>query len=104
MTRHMLDCFVMLGNGRNWSKLPPDVQQVIAKNFNASAEDQRADYANSDTTMRAQLEQQGMQFNEPDPEAFRQTLIKVGFYDKWKEKYGTDAWAVLEKYAGKIGS
>ena len=54
--------------------------------------------------MRAVLEKQGMTFNEPDPEAFRQVLVKAAFYDKWKAKYGGDAWAVLEKYAGKIGS
>jgi TRAP-type transport system periplasmic protein len=104
MTRHMWDGFIMLGNGRNFAQLPPDVQQVISKNFNASAEDQRADYANSDDTMRALLLKQGMIFNDPDPEEFRQTLIKAGFYDKWKQKYGVEAWTVLEKYAGKIGS
>jgi TRAP-type transport system periplasmic protein len=94
----------MLGNGRNWRGLPKDVQAVIAKNLNGSAEDQRNDYANSDSTMHTMLEQQGMVFNNPDPEAFRQVLIKSGFYDKWKEKYGAEAWAVLEKYAGKIGT
>jgi len=104
MTRHMWDGFLMLGNGRNYAKLPPDVQQVIAKHFNASAEDQRADYANSDGRMRTLLEGQGMIFNEPDPEAFRQVLIKAGFYDKWKQKYGSAAWTVLEKYTGRIGT
>jgi tripartite ATP-independent transporter DctP family solute receptor len=104
MTRHMWDGFIMLGNGRNWRSLPKEVQAVIAKNLNASAEDQRSDYANSDGTMHAMLEKQGMVFNEPDPEEFRQVLIKSGFYDKWKEKYGAEAWAVLEKYAGKIGT
>jgi TRAP-type transport system periplasmic protein len=104
MTRHMWDGFLMLGNGRNWRGLPADVKTVIAKNFNGSAEDQRADYANSDGTMHALLEKQGVVFNDPDPEAFRQVLIKAGFYDKWKDKYGAEAWAVLEKYAGKIGS
>jgi len=77
---------------------------VIARNFNASAEDQRADCARADATMRTLLEQQGMVFNEPDPEQFRQVLVKAGFYDKWKQKYGAEAWAVLEKYAGRIGS
>ena len=104
MTHHMWDSFIMLGNGRNWAKLPPDVQAVIAKNFNASAEDQRKDYADSDESMRKKLIEQGMAFNEPDPDAFRQVLIKSGFYDKWKQKYGADAWAVLEKYTGKIGT
>ncbi len=104
ITRHMWDGYLMLGNGRNWRGLPADVRAVIAKNLNGSAEDQRADYANSDGTMHALLEKQGMVFNEPDPEAFRQVLIKAGFYDKWKAKYGAEAWTVLEKYAGKIGS
>ena len=104
MTRHMWDGFIMLGNGRNWRGLPPEVQAVIAKNLNAAAEEQRADYANSDVTMHGLLEKQGMVFNDPDPEAFRQVLIKVGFYDKWKAKYGTEAWDVLEKYTGKIGT
>lgn len=104
MTRHMWDGYLMLGNGRNWRSLPPDVKAVIAKNVNGSAEDQRTDYANSDVTMHALLEKQGILFNEPDPEAFRQVLIKAGFYNKWKDKYGAQAWAVLEKYTGKIGT
>jgi tripartite ATP-independent transporter DctP family solute receptor len=104
MTRHMWDGFVMLANGRNWRGLPADVRVVITKNFNAAAEDQRSDYANSDGTMHAMLEKQGMVFNDPDPEAFRQTLIRAGFYNKWKAKYGADAWGVLEKYTGKIGT
>lgn len=54
--------------------------------------------------MRALLKQQGMVFNEPDPEGFRQVQIKAGFYDKCKAKYGADVWSVLEQYSGKIGS
>lgn len=104
MTRHMWDGFLMLANGRNWKSLPPDVRTVISKNLNGSAEDQRKDYADSDVTMHAILEKQGIVFNEPDPGPFRQTLIKAGFYDKWKEKYGAQAWSVLEKYTGKIGT
>lgn len=99
----MWDGYLMLANGRNWSKLPPDVQQVIARNLNGSAEDQRLDTAKADAMLRTTLEQQGMIFNDPAPEEFRQTLIKAGFYDKWKQKYGAEAWSVLEKYTGKIG-
>ncbi len=104
MTRHMWDGYLMLGNGRNWRSLPADVKAVIARNLNGSAEEQRRDVANADGAMRALLEKQGMVFNEPDPEAFRQVLIKAGFYDKWKAKYGAEAWGVLEKYTGKIGA
>ena len=93
----------MLGNGRAWRALPADLQTIVARNFNASALDQRQDYLNGNEALRAGLEAKGMVFNEPEPEAFRQTLIKAGFYAKWKEKYGPDAWAVLEQYAGKVG-
>lgn len=54
--------------------------------------------------MYKQLEGQGMVFNEPDPEAFRQVLVKAGFYDQWKQKYGAEASAVLENYSSKIGT
>ncbi len=104
ITRHMWDGFIMLGNGKNWRSLPKDVQALITKNLNGSAEDQRADYASTDGDYRKKLEASGIVFNEPDPEAFRQVLIKSGFYDQWKAKYGAEAWTVLEKYTGKIGA
>ena len=103
MTRHMWDGFLMLGNGRAWRALPADLQAIVARNFDASAIDQRADYVKANDALRAGLEAKGMVFNEPEPEAFRQALIKAGFYTKWKEKYGSEAWAVLEQYAGKVG-
>jgi TRAP-type C4-dicarboxylate transport system substrate-binding protein len=79
MTRHMWDRFPMLGNSKNWRGLPRDVRAVISKNLNASAEDQREDYSESDNTLRSVLEKQGVVFNDPDPEAFRQVLIEAGF-------------------------
>lgn len=103
ITRHMWDGFLMLGNGRAWRALPADLQAIVARNLNASALDQRADYVKANDALRVTLEAKGMVFNEPEPEAFRQTLIKAGFYTKWKEKYGPEAWAVLEQYAGKVG-
>jgi len=29
-------------------------------------------------------------------------LAKSGFYADWKQKYGNEAWSVLEKYSGKL--
>ena len=38
-----------------------------------------------------------------DTQAFRDTLKKAGFYAEWKEKYGAEAWGLLEKSVGKLG-
>ena len=34
--------------------------------------------------------------------AFRGKLQAAGFFKEWKAKYGDEAWAILEKYAGSI--
>jgi hypothetical protein len=43
-----------------------------------------------------------MIFNKPDPAPFREALRKAGFYAQWKEKFGADAWTLLEKYVGQL--
>jgi len=43
-----------------------------------------------------------MAFNAVNAEPFRGALKKAGFYADWKKKYGADAWALLEKYSGKL--
>jgi hypothetical protein len=43
-----------------------------------------------------------MAFNQPDQAAFRDALRKAGFYSDWKSKYGDEAWALLERGAGKL--
>ncbi len=41
-------------------------------------------------------------FNQPDPAPFRDKLRSAGFYTEWKNKYGEEAWALLEKSVGKL--
>ena len=41
-----------------------------------------------------------MVFNKPDPEPFRATLRRAGFYDEWKQKFGDEAWTLLAKASG----
>jgi hypothetical protein len=43
-----------------------------------------------------------MIFNETDPNEFRAALQAAGFYAKWQDKYGSDTWSLLKKYAGKL--
>ena len=103
ITNHMWDGFWFLANRRAWDRLPPDVREVAARNLDAAALEQRAMLAEQAKTVRGKLESFGMVFNTPDSATFRDVLNKSGFYGEWKSKFGADAWALLEKYSGKLG-
>src|SRR4051794_24973376 len=101
-TNHMWDGFWFLANGKMWNGLPPDVRDVISKNFNESAITQREDIAKQNATFKKDLSEKGMEFVAVDQKPFRAKLESAGFYKEWHGKYGDEAWAVLEKYTGKI--
>jgi len=101
-TNHMWDGFWFLANAKAWNGLPADVRDVIAKNLNASALEQREDIAKQNATFKADLSSKGMEFIAVDQKPFRAKLEAAGFYKEWRGKYGEEAWAVLEKYTGKI--
>jgi tripartite ATP-independent transporter DctP family solute receptor len=102
VTNHMWDGFWTLANGRAWASLPKDLQEIIARNINEAAVEERQDIRKLNDSLRGKLTQNGMVFNETDPEKFRATLRAAGFYAEWKEKYGPEAWAVYEKYVGAL--
>jgi len=101
-TNHMWDGFWFLANGKAWQGLPADLRDVIAKNLNQSALDQREDVKKANDTLQADLTSKGMEFIKVDPAPFRTKLQSAGFYKEWRGKYGDEAWAVLEKFTGPI--
>jgi tripartite ATP-independent transporter DctP family solute receptor len=100
MTGHMWDGFWMLANKRSFSTLPPELQEIVAREFNRSALDERADIAKLNDSVAADLKAKGLEFIEVDKPAFRATLRKAGFYADWKKKFGDQAWGILE---GEVG-
>ncbi len=101
LTNHMWDGFWLLGNRRAWGALPEDLQQIVAKHFNAAAENQRADVQALNDSLRSELESEGFIFNEVDPAPFEAKLRDAGFYAEWKNTYGDEAWAILESAIGR---
>ncbi len=100
MTNHMWDGFWMLSNRRSWGAVPDDLKEVIATNFNNSAVQQRADIEALNASLQGELEGNGMAFNFPETQPFQQKLVDAGFYKEWKEKYGDEAWSILENATG----
>jgi tripartite ATP-independent transporter DctP family solute receptor len=102
LTNHMWDGFWFLANGRAWSRLPADLQQIVSRNLNAAADLQRQDVKQLNDTLQSSLAGHGMVFNSPDAAPFRAALRTAGFYAQWKERYGAEAWGILERAVGGL--
>ncbi len=102
MTNHMWDGFWLLANRRAFERLPADVRDIVARELNKSAEDERADLAKGSLADRATLQSKGLVFNDVDTAPFRDKLRAAGFYKEWRGKYGEEAWHVLEDSVGAI--
>jgi TRAP-type transport system periplasmic protein len=102
LTSHVWDGYWILANRRAWGRLPDDIRAIAEREFDRSAADQRADIARLSVSLRQDLIQKGLEFNDVDREAFRASLRKTTFYQDWKSKYGDEAWSKLEQVAGKL--
>jgi tripartite ATP-independent transporter DctP family solute receptor len=102
LTRHVWDGYWLLANRRVWAGLPPELSAIVAKHLDQSAMQQRADNEVLATSLQGELSRQGLIFNEPDTNAFRNQLRKAGFYTEWRNKFGEAAWAHLETTVGQL--
>lgn len=103
LSNHVWDGFWTTVNQKSWSSLPGDVQRVIETALTNAAKAQRSDVAARDANMQAALEKKGVTFVQPDHDAFRDKLRRAGYYDGWRKKVTPEAFALLERYAGKLG-
>ncbi|WP_213954651.1 DctP family TRAP transporter solute-binding subunit [Variovorax sp. dw_954] len=102
LTSHVWDGFWLVANLRKWNALPEDLRQLASTTFDAQALRQRQAIRALNVRLGDELKSKGMTFNTPDLAPFREELKKSGFYADWKKKFGPEAWATLEKYAGNL--
>jgi tripartite ATP-independent transporter DctP family solute receptor len=102
VTNHMWDGFWFLANKKSFERLPKDLQDIVTRNVNEAGMKQRADVKVLNDSLVAEMKSKGLQFNDTDNELFRAKLRSAGFYAEWHKKFGDEAWAVLEKYTGKL--
>lgn len=103
LTSHMNTPFEMLANGKAWKRLPPDLQEVLSRNLNATAMLERQDIATGDEQLKARLTQQGQQFITPDRASFLDTLRRAGMYASWRDTYGgAKPFSLVEQVSGPL--
>ena len=102
MTGHVWDGYWILANRRVWTSLPDDLKEIIIREVDKSAIDQREDIAKLSVSLRNDLTAKGLTFNDVDRPVFREALGKTTYYKDWKAKFGDEAWSILEKYTGPL--
>jgi TRAP-type transport system periplasmic protein len=102
LTNHMWDGFWFLANRRAWERLPENIRAIAAKHLNEAAAAERADIAALNANLQKDLAAKGMVFNTPATDPFREKLRSAGYYSEWKNKFGAEAWCVLERSTGKL--
>jgi TRAP-type transport system periplasmic protein len=102
LTGHAWECFWLVGNQRSWSGIPEASRLVAQRVFAAQAIRTRSVLAAANTTLQADLTKRGLTFNNVNVQSFRETLQKAGTYGEFQTKFGNTAWALLEKYSGKL--
>jgi tripartite ATP-independent transporter DctP family solute receptor len=102
VTNHMWSAYHFLGNGDAWKALPPDIQAIVERNLATYALLQRRDTQLRNDSLADKLGRRGMTINVADGAALRAKLAASGFYTRWRDKFGPQAWALLEKTSGKL--
>jgi tripartite ATP-independent transporter DctP family solute receptor len=102
LTGHMWEGFWMVANRRSWEQLPQDLRDTATRLLNQGAVKQREDMARLNATLESQLKEKGLIFNNVERKPFQEALRVAGFYSEWRQKYGEDAWKILERYSGSL--
>lgn len=101
-TNHIWDPFWIVANRRAFSKLPESLQEIVRRELDRAAAEQRDDVVRLNGTLKTQLTARGLFFEAADKAAFRKALTQAGFYRDWREKFGPEAWKALEAVTGGL--
>jgi tripartite ATP-independent transporter DctP family solute receptor len=103
ISNHIWGSYFLLANGDVWKSIPPDIQSAVERNAAKYALLQRRDEVLLDASLANKLRRQGLAFNDCDLGTFRAKLSASEFYTRWKNEFGSAAWALMERYSGNIG-
>jgi tripartite ATP-independent transporter DctP family solute receptor len=103
LTNHVWDAYWILGNRKAMERLPKDVQEIVRRELDKAATDERADIAALSVSLRTDLVAKGVQVIEPDKKAFKDALARGSFYKDLRGKFGDEAWKLLQNSVGALG-
>ncbi len=102
MSDHIWSGYWTLFNQDVWNKFGKGIQDIISREMAKSTLEARNDNVVQNRSVRDKLSRLGMKFNDVDKNSFKQKLVQAKYYERWRDKFGPQAWAALEKYANKL--
>jgi tripartite ATP-independent transporter DctP family solute receptor len=103
LTNHVWDAYWILGNRKAVERLPKDIQDIVRRELDKAASDERADIAALSVSLRTDLAAKGVQVVEPDKKAFKDALAKGSFYKDLRARFGDQPWKLLQDSVGSLG-
>ncbi len=102
-TNHSWIGYMLLANADAWQRLPKDLQDLVAKHFEAERTLSNEEMSTADGTIETALQARGILFNPVVAPAFRKAVRDSGLYAQWKATYPPEAWSLLEASVGTLG-
>jgi tripartite ATP-independent transporter DctP family solute receptor len=99
VSNHMWTCFWNIANQDAWNALPADVRAVVERNMAKATRLAMGDIERSDRAVADKLRRTGLTFEQVDVASMRARLGP--YYARWKAEFPA-AWALLEKYTGRL--
>jgi tripartite ATP-independent transporter DctP family solute receptor len=102
LTSHVWDGYWILANPAAMQALPDDIRASVLQEFNKAGLAERIDTQALASSLQQDLSKQGLSFIDVDKDQFRAKLASAGFYAGWKQKFGDQAWSLLEQTVGQL--
>ena len=102
-TNHSWIGYMLIANADAWRRLPNDLQELVAKHFEAERTLSNDEMSTADATIETTLRARGILFNTVAAPAFRKVVRDSGLYAQWKSTYPPEAWSLLEASVGTLG-
>jgi TRAP-type transport system periplasmic protein len=102
LTNHIWDGLSIFVNTKAMNRLTSAQQEILTKNLNLAAIQERADYTTLMANILPQMAKQGMKVNTTKRDEFVAVLQESGYYKAWKARLGDEPWSLLEKFTGPL--
>jgi TRAP-type transport system periplasmic protein len=100
VTNHRFAAFWMCANPQRWEALPESVRTIVEEELDRHVALYRADMVAANAAACERLKGR-LEFVATDTDSMVRKLVDSGFYRRWRERWGEEAWQSLQAERGR---